>query len=82
MAESWQVPGKGRICSSTEKLSRRLPKNVTISVSNGKCWNPGEYREKVEFIRVPKNCPDEYRKIVESVLVPENGKIRASTEIS
>ena len=29
--------------------------------------NPGEYREKVESVRVSKNCPEEYRKMLESV---------------
>ena len=38
-----------------------------ISMSTIKFLNPGEYREKVESVRVPKNCPDRYRKMVESV---------------
>ena len=50
MVEFGQVPGKGRINVSTEKLC-----------------NPGEYREKVESVRVLKNCPDEYQKMVQSM---------------
>ena len=42
-------------------------KNVRIVVSTGKLLNPDEYREKVEYVRVPENCPDEFRKMVESV---------------
>ena len=56
--------GKGRIRVSTEKLSRRVPKNGRIGVSTEKLLNPGEYREKVEYVRVPENCPDEYRKMI------------------
>ena len=41
--------------------------------------NPGEYREKVESMRVPKNCPDNNRKMVELGSVPENDRIRASS---
>ena len=44
-----------------------------------KWQNPGEYREKEEYVRMSKNCPGEYRKRVESVLVPKNGIIRVST---
>ena len=32
--------------------------------STGKLLNQGQYREKVEFVRVPENCPDEYRKMI------------------
>ena len=67
MVESGRVQGKGRIRSSTEKLSGRVPKNNRISVSTGKLENPGEYWEKVESVRVPKNCSDEYLKMLESV---------------
>ena len=38
-----------------------------MRVSAGKQYNPGEYREKVESMEVPKKCPDEYRKMGESV---------------
>ena len=65
---------------STEKLSTQLSEEGTICVSTQKLYNPGEYREKVESVRVPKNCPDEYLKTLESVWVPENGRIRASTQ--
>ena len=67
MVESGRVPGKGIIRASDEKLSKRVSKNGRMSVSTGKFLNTGEYREKVESVRVPKNCPDEYRKMVESV---------------
>ena len=42
-------------------------------VESGRPW------EKVESVRVPKNCPDEYLKTLESGWVQENDKIRAST---
>ena len=42
--------------------------------------NPGDYREKVESVRVPENCPDEYQKMVESGRVQGKGRIRASIE--
>ena len=67
IVESGRVPGKGGIHASTEKLSGRVPKNGRISVSTRILLNPGEYREKVESVRVPKNCPDEYPKMVELV---------------
>ena len=51
--ESGRVPTKGGIRASTEKLSGPLRKNGKISVSTGKLLNPDEYREKVEFVRVP-----------------------------
>ena len=59
--------GKGRIRATIQKLSGRVPKKGRISGSTEKWYNPGEYREKVESVRVSKNCPDEYRKRVESV---------------
>ena len=31
-------------------------------MSARKLLNPGEYREKVESVRVTKNCPDQYEK--------------------
>ena len=63
----------------TEKLSARVPKMGGISVTTEKGKNPGKYWEKVEFVRVSKNCSNEYRKMVESVSVPENDRIREST---
>ena len=60
MVESGRVPGKGRIRATTEKLSGRVPKNARISVSTGKWQNPGEYQEKVESVRVPKNFSKEF----------------------
>ena len=70
MVESGGVLGKGRICSSTEILSRRVPEKDRISVSTEKWQNPGEYSEKVESVPVPKGFSDEYLKRVESVSVP------------
>ena len=67
MVESGRVPGKGRIRASIKTLSGRVPKNGRISVSIGKWWNPGEYREKEESVRVSKNFPNEYQKMVESL---------------
>ena len=79
MIESGRGPGKGRISASTENMSERVPKNDRIRVSTGKKMNLGEYQEKVEFVRVPKNCPNEYGKRIESGSVPKNNRIRAST---
>ena len=45
-----------------EKLSGPVPKNGRFSVSARKLLNPGEYQQKVESVRVPKNCPDQYEK--------------------
>ena len=67
MVESGRVPGKGRIHTSSEKVSGRVSDEGTISVSTQKRYNPGEYREKVESERVSNNCLDDYRKMVESV---------------
>ena len=67
MVESERVPGKRRIRASIEKLSRREPEKGAICESIEKWWNSGEYREKVEFVRVSKNCPNDYQKNVESV---------------
>ena len=65
MVESARVLGKRRIGATTEKHYRRVPEKVKISVSTKKLWNLGEYRENVESVRVPKNCPNEYLKRVE-----------------
>ena len=59
MVESGRVPGKGRIPTSIENLSRRELENDRICVSTEEWWNPGEYREKVESVRVSKNGPGE-----------------------
>ena len=67
IVESGRVPGKGGFHASAEKLSGRVRKYGRISVSTRKLFNPGEYWEMVESVRVPKNCSDEYRKLVESV---------------
>ena len=39
-------------------------------MSARKLFNPGEDQQKVESVRVPKNCPDQYGK---------NGRIGVST---
>ena len=67
MVESGRVPGKGRIRATNQKLAGRVSKNGRFGVSTRNWYNPGEYREKVDSVRVPKNCPDEYRKRLESV---------------
>ena len=79
MVESGQVPGTGRIRASIEKLSRRVLEKGRVYGSIEKLWNPGEYRDKVESLRVSENCLSKYRKRVESVGVQKNGSIRAST---
>ena len=78
MVESRRLLERGGIRASTEKHSGRVPQKVRISVSTKKFWNLAEYREKVESVRVQKNCPDEYLKRVESMSVPKNGRIRVS----
>ena len=67
MASSGSVPGKGRICARVKKLSRRVPENGRISVNTEKWHNSGQYREKVESVRVSKNSLEEYGKRVESL---------------
>ena len=79
MVESGRVPGKCRIRTRIEKLFGGVPEKGPISLSTKKCYNLGEYREKVESVRVSKNYSGEYRKRVQSVGVPKNGRIRAST---
>ena len=54
---------------STGKLSGPERKKGRMSVSTRKLLNPGEYRQKVESVRVPKNCQDQYEK---------NGRISVS----
>ena len=80
MEESGRVLGKGRIRAIIEIVSRRVPEKGLISVSVKKWKNPGEYREKVESVRVSKKWPDEYRKRVEWMWEPKNGGIQASIE--
>ena len=67
MTESGSVLGKGRIRASVEKLSQGVAEKARICVTTQKWHHPGQYREKVESVRVSKNCPGEYRKRVESV---------------
>ena len=40
-------------------------------MSTEKYLNPADYRQKLESVRVPKNCPDQFGK---------NGRISVSTE--
>ena len=65
MVESEQVPAKGRIRASIEKLYGRVLEKSRINVNTKIYRNSGEYREKVESVRVSKNCPREYRTRVE-----------------
>ena len=67
MLEFGRVLGKGGIRASTEKLPGPVRKNGRISVSARKLLNLGDYQQKVESVRVPKNCPDQYGKMVESL---------------
>ena len=73
MSEYWnilefgRVPAKAGIRASIEKVSGPIQKNGRMSVSTTKVLNPGDYLQKVESARVPKNCPDQYRKMVDSV---------------
>ena len=67
MASSGSVPGKGRIRASVEKLSRGVLEKGRLCGKTEKWHNPGKYREKVESVRLSKNCPDEYWETVESV---------------
>ena len=63
-ARVWE---EGTISWSTEKLSGRVSEEGTISLRTEKWYNPGDYREKVDSVRVSKNCPDECLNKVESV---------------
>ena len=82
MASSGSVPGKGITRAIVEKLSRRGIENGGINVSTEKWQNPGEYQEKVESVRVSKNCSCEFGKRVQSMCAPKNGRIRMSTKKS
>ena len=77
--ESRRVRAKDGIRASTKKHSGPVRKNGRMCVSTGTLLNPGEYRQKVESVLVPKNCLDQFRKMVESVWVPEHCWIRATT---
>ena len=67
MVESGRLPVNGRIRAIIEKLFGCVPKNGPISVSTEKCSNPCEYLEKVESVRLSKNCSGDYRKWVQSM---------------
>ena len=53
IVESRLVTAKAGIRASTEKQSGPERTNGRISVSTGKLLNTGEYKEKVESVRVP-----------------------------
>ena len=87
MVKSKRVQVKDGIHASTEKLSGPVRKNGRMSVSTEALLNPGENRQTMESVRVPKNCPDQYEKMVdqsedrnnfESRRVPAKDGIRAS----
>ena len=67
IVESRLVTAKAGIRASTEKLSGPIRENGRISVSTEKLLNHGDYRQKLESVRVPKNCPDQDGKFVELV---------------
>ena len=67
MVESERVPGKGRIRTSIEKLSRRVREKGRISVSTENERIRASTGKKVESVQVLKKCPDEYRKRVDLV---------------
>ena len=71
MVESNRVSGKCRIRMSIEKVCRRVREKGRMSVSTEKWKNPGEYREKVESVRVSKKL---------SLRVPEKGIMSVRTE--
>ena len=80
MAESGPLPGSGRICASTEKLTGWVSKKGRIRVNTNKWQNPRHYRDLVKSMRVPKNWPVRYWKRAESGGLLGSGRIRASTE--
>ena len=70
-------------------LFRSVPGNGRISVNTEKWYHPSHYREKVESVRVTKNCLGEYRKrsnlceyrkMAYFGSVPGKGRIRASVK--
>ena len=67
MVESGRVQEKSRIRASIEKRFEKVSEKGPMNVSTEKCKNLVEYQEKVESVRVSKNCLDEYRKRVQSV---------------
>ena len=67
MVESVRGARKGKIPVSIEKLVGLVPEKGPINVSTEKWQNPGEYQEKVEFVRVSKNNSGKYRKRVQSM---------------
>ena len=71
MVESEQVPGKGRIRTSIEKI---------VSTNSEKGSNECEYRKIVESRRVPGKC--RIRASIEKVSrrVPKKGRMSVSTE--
>ena len=80
MEESWWVPLKSIIRASIGKLFEWVPKRGPINMCTEKWKNPGEYQEKVESVRVSKNCSSGYQKRVQSMCAPKNGRIRVTTK--
>ena len=71
MEESGWVQKKSRIRASIEKLFEWVQEKSPIDVSTEKWSNPCKYGEKVESVRVSKNCSGGYQK---------KGLINVSTE--
>ena len=67
MKEFGRGPGKAGIRASIEKIVSTNTGKGSNQCEYRKIEESGEYREKVESVRVSKNYPDEYRKRVESV---------------
>ena len=65
MASSGSDSGKGGTRASVEKHSRGVPEKGRIYVSTEKWQSRAKYHEKVESVRVSKNCPGDYRKMIE-----------------
>ena len=87
MVESRPEPGSGRIRASIDKLTRRVPEKLIISVNNGRIrastvirLNSCEYRETYPTSPEKGYHQCEYRKMVESGPVPGSGRIRVSIE--
>ena len=66
MAESEALPGASGIRASTEKLIGQVSEKGRIRVKTDKWEKPGDWQDKVESVRVPKNRPIGHGKRVES----------------
>ena len=54
MAEYEALPGASRIRASTEKLIGQVWEKDRIRVKTDKWQNPGDYRDQVESVQLPK----------------------------